>query len=193
MKIKLIKNQEGINELYNFIKQFPLDYPDYMLWVEKCKRELELGYKRAFVCTKDNEIIANLVFQPHKEDRSTLELKNARVKEEYERKNIFKKMVKEAERYARANSFKRIRGDTHESNIAITKALKNLGFKIEAKEQLYSAKKELILAKDLTENKSRLIQIINSNIELPLHSWKELILKIKIFLAHRIFINKTKP
>ena len=81
MKIELVKDAGEIEQLYDFIRKHPLDYPNYLDWVEKCKRELELGYKKAFVCRKKGEIVGNLIFQKHKEDSSVLEMKNGRVDE----------------------------------------------------------------------------------------------------------------
>jgi len=48
-KIQLLTDPEEVQRLYEFIRRFPLDYPDYFQWLEKCKRELELGYKKYFM------------------------------------------------------------------------------------------------------------------------------------------------
>ena len=52
-RVELIKNPDEIKRLYEFIRRFPLDYPGYESWLEKCFRELNEGYKKAFVCMVD--------------------------------------------------------------------------------------------------------------------------------------------
>src|SRR3989344_2884256 len=101
--IKLVTDLNEVNELYQFIKKYPLSYPNYSEWLKKCKRELELGYKKAFVFKKDDEIIWGLIFQPHKQDSSILELKNGRVIDEYRRKKVFSTLLNEAIFYAQQN------------------------------------------------------------------------------------------
>ena len=57
----LITDPDEIRELYEFIKQKPLDYPDYLLWVEKCYLELQSGYKKGFAYRMNGNIIADFV------------------------------------------------------------------------------------------------------------------------------------
>jgi len=149
-KIHLVKDEEEIKQLYEFIKKFPLDYPSYFDWVEKCFRELQLGYKKAFVYKPNGHIVANLIFQKHKEDPKIIELKNGRVEEHYQRKKIFTLLYKAVEDNARQNNFLKIIGDTHKDNIPVIKTLKELDFKIEAEQSLYEKSKlEIILSKEL--------------------------------------------
>ena len=72
----LLTDPEEITRVYGFVKQFPLDYPNYSLWLEKCRRELELMYKKAFYTSDNSEnIIGSVIFQRHKQERSILEIK----------------------------------------------------------------------------------------------------------------------
>lgn len=146
---QLITDPEEIRQLYEFIKRFPYDYPDYLTWVEECFRELQLGYKKAFVYRVNNQIVGNLIFQQHKEDPKVLEMKNGRVEPRYRRKKIFTNLCNAIEKYARENGFKRIIADTHNDNTSIIQTLKKLGFEVETNEPLYSERLETILAKDL--------------------------------------------
>jgi RimJ/RimL family protein N-acetyltransferase len=148
--IKLISDPEEIKRLYEFIQKFPYDYPNYMAWVDKCYRELQLGYKKAFICINDGEIIANLIFQKHKQDPKSLELKNGRVDERYRRRKIFTSLYRAVEHYAHENGFLRIIADTHIDNQSVITTLENQGFVIEAKENLYHKDKlEVILSKKI--------------------------------------------
>ncbi|MCK4386570.1 MAG: GNAT family N-acetyltransferase [Candidatus Pacebacteria bacterium] len=148
-KIQLLTNFEEIQKLYKFIQRFPLDYPDYFQWLEKCKRELKLGYKKAFYATNSNEeIIGSIIFQPHKQENKILELKNLRVTSSYEQQGLGSLLEFLTELYAAENGFKRIRGDAHPENPVIT-FMQKRGYRIEAQESLYTAKKEIILYKDI--------------------------------------------
>ena len=62
--VGLVKDPSEIRKLYDFIKRFPLDYPGYESWLEKCFRELNGGYKKAFVCMVDSTIIGEVIFRP---------------------------------------------------------------------------------------------------------------------------------
>ncbi|MBI4448287.1 GNAT family N-acetyltransferase [Candidatus Woesearchaeota archaeon] len=149
-EVKLVTDPDEIKSLYEFIKKFPYDYPDYLMWVEKCYRELQLGYKKAFVCKADEVIVANLVFQKHKDDSSSLELKNGRVDGGYQRKKIFSSLYNAAEAYAKENGYSRIVCDTHKDNKPVIATLKKLGFEEEAQESLYQNDKlEAVLSKKL--------------------------------------------
>lgn len=148
-RVKLVTGGEEIKQLYEFIKSRPLDYPGYLRWVEKCRRELELGSKNAFVYLVGENIVANAVFQAHKQDPFVLEIKNMRVEEPYRRNGIFKKLVKRVGDYAGASGFRRLVCDCHAGNEEVIAALTAVGFEVEGNERLYDDKFETILAKRL--------------------------------------------
>ena len=152
-EIKLLKNSDEINRLYNFIKQFPLDYPDYGLWLKKCKRELEIGYKKAYTAIDidNNKILGSIIFQPHKKEKSILEIKNLRVDPNFTGKNIGSILQTMVEFYASQHNFKRIQGDVHSNNPTL-EFLISQGLKVEAEETLYSKTTEVILYKDLNKD-----------------------------------------
>lgn len=146
---QFLKDPEEVQRLYKFIKQFPLDYPNYFLWLEKCKRELELMYKRAFYVSDDSgNIQGSIIFQRHKQERSILEIKNLRVSPEVERKGIGSTLLNSVEQFAKEFRFRRVQCDAHPENPAI-KFLEERGFSINAEETLYSIGKEIILGKNI--------------------------------------------
>ncbi|MDP1696055.1 MAG: GNAT family N-acetyltransferase [archaeon] len=153
-QIKLLTDTREIMPLYEFIRQFPLDYPDYSLWLKKCKRELELMYKKAFYATNDAGIIAgSAIFQRHKQEHSILEIKNLRVSPEFERNGLGSILIDSVEQFAREFRFKRMQCDAHPENPAI-KFLEKRGFSINAEETLYSIGNEIILCKDIQNGTS---------------------------------------
>lgn len=87
-QLELLTDSEKVQTLYNFIKQYPLDYPNYVVWLDKCKQQLETGDKKAFYATNKDSIIGSVIFQRHKEESSVLEVKNFRVSEKYSKKGV---------------------------------------------------------------------------------------------------------
>lgn len=147
-QIRLITDTKEINLLYDYLKKFPLDYLDYSLWLKKCKRELELGYKKAFCVFDSKGIIGSVVFQPHKQEKSVLELKNLRVNPDFKEKGVGSILETLVSFFAEENNFKGIQGDAHPGNPVISFMIKR-GYKIKAAENLYTLEKEIILWKDV--------------------------------------------
>jgi GNAT superfamily N-acetyltransferase len=146
---KLVSDNDEIGQVYNFVKGFPLDYPHYLDWLEKCRRELESGYKKAF-CAIDStgRIAGSLIFQPHKKDSSVLELKNLRVAPGYEKHGIGAQLVVAAESYAKCHGFRKVQGDAHLDTPVLAFMLKR-GYLVEGKESLYTTSLEAIISKEV--------------------------------------------
>lgn len=149
-KIQLLTNPEEVQRLYEFIRQFPLDYPDYFVWLEKCKRQLELGEKKAFYAIRDNEIVGDVIFQNLREDATVLEVKNFRVAENSRHVGVGSALETMLYSYGKSNGFKKIQVDTHQDNHEMIQFLIKKGYTIESQEFLYLANKpEIILSKKL--------------------------------------------
>lgn len=149
-KIKLLKNKEEVQKLYDFVKQFSLDYPDYFIWLDKCKRQLELGDKKSFYATNNDKIIGSIIFQTKKLESSVLEIKNFRVTKEHSGKGIGSALDIMVCSYAKSKGYKKIQIDTHKNNFPMIQFLIRRNYVIEAEEKLYTPNKsEVILAKQL--------------------------------------------
>jgi len=156
-QIKLVSSSEEIREIYQYIKSFNSDYPNYNKWVEKCKRELESNYKKACYYRVGSDIGGVIIFQPHKKEKNILEMKNFEISLVNKKKGIGSLLYNAVEQYAKKQNFEIIQGDTH-NNEMINFLLKK-GFKIIKKEALYSPSQiETILQKNLElKNKKWLI------------------------------------
>lgn len=149
IKIKKIKS-EDVGKVYDFIKDFILDYPNYNRWLKKCKKELEKGSKLGFYAVERNKIIGSVIFQMHKQEPSVLEIKNFRIIPEYRRKNVGSRLYRAVEEHAKINGFSRIQIDTHAENNEMIKFLEKHGFEIKSKEPIYSPNQiEVILSKKI--------------------------------------------
>lgn len=146
--IKSAYSSKEILEIYQYIKPLNLGYPDYKKWIEKCKRELEFGYKKAFYYKENSKIIGVIIFQPHKKEKDILEIKNFRVSPINQKKGIGSLLYNSLEQYAKKQKFKIVQIETH--NDKMLDFLLKKGFKIIKKEALYSSKQlEIILQKKL--------------------------------------------
>ncbi len=149
LDLSLVIDPEEIRKLYEFIRQQPFDYPGYLEWVEKCRRELELGSKQALVVKSQGVIVADLVFQRHKQESHAIEIKNVRVDPYYQRNGLFTQLERQLELQVAQEGYKRIIVDTHATNLPFILAAQKVGFRKVAEEPLYDTKLEVILAKDL--------------------------------------------
>lgn len=149
-QIKLLSNIEEVQRLYDFVKQYPLDYPNYDVWLKKCKKQLEIGEKKAFYATNKDLIIGSIIFQKDKKEDLVLEVKNFRVADKHKGKGIGSALELILNSYGKSAGFKRIRIDTHHDNFDMIQFLTKKGFVFECEENLYVANKpEIIMFKDL--------------------------------------------
>lgn len=145
--IKLENTPKEIMKIYQYIKSFNLNYPNYNAWVEKCKKELESNYKKAHYYTRNSDILGIIIFQPHKKEKNILEIKNFGVSSPNKKKGVGSRLYDSVEQYAKKQKFKKIQIDTHDNEM-IDFLLKK-GFKIMKKEALYSSSQiETILQKN---------------------------------------------
>lgn len=139
-------------KIYEYIKLFHLNYPNYNWWVKKCKKELKSGYKKVYYIQKDLNISGVLIFQRHKKIDNILEIKNFRVSLMDKKKGIGSLLYDSLEQYAKKHNFKTILVDTHSDEMI--DFLLGKGFNIIEKEKLYSPLQiETILQKNIGGNK----------------------------------------
>ncbi len=151
-QVKLASSSEEIVEIYKYIKPFNLDYPDYDEWVEKCKKELESDYKKAYYVKKGSDISGVIIFQPYKKGGDMLEIKNFRVSLADKKEGIGSLLYNSLELYAKKQNFKIIQVDTHSDGMV--EFLLKKGFNIIKKETLYSpSQMETILQKNIGDKK----------------------------------------
>ena len=150
----LLTHPDEAKKIYAFIKQFPLDYPDYEVWLKKCLRELELGYKKAFYTKNDRgNIVASIIFQQHKQEPQILEIKNIRVNPIFSRQGIGSTLEVMCLGFAKEQGFKFIQVDAH-PNHPVIYFLQKRGYIIAGHEPLYSKNTEIILSKEINHGSS---------------------------------------
>ena len=138
--IKLAESKKEIEDIFQYINDLDLDYPNYKEWIQECKRELEIGYKKAFYSEKDLEINGVIIFQPHKKNKNILEIKTFWVSPQSRKQGIGLSLFNLIEEYATKNKFKIIQIDTHNNELINFLLKRNL--EIVGKENLYSPPQE---------------------------------------------------
>ncbi len=147
---KLVGSEEDIKRVTSYLRSLNLDYPDYQKWVDRCESELRSGYKKGYYVEKDLQIAGVVIFQPHKQDESVLEIKNFNVSSKYSELGIGSLLFDSLEDYfEKVPSFRKMQVDTHEDNSKIIDFFKKRGFNIIKKEPLYEDSRiETILQKE---------------------------------------------
>jgi ribosomal protein S18 acetylase RimI-like enzyme len=148
-KVNFVSSPKEVQSLYEFVQKFPLDYPNYFVWLEKCKIELEIGYKKAYYAiNSDNKIVGSIIFQKHKQKNHVIEIKNLRVDPLYEKQGIGSLLESKVSLFAKENGFIKIECDAHPESSVVNFFLRK-GYKIEAQVSLYTEEKEIIMSKDI--------------------------------------------
>ena len=114
------------------------DYPDFLDWAQKIHGELKRDVKRAIIALSRNNIIGVVIYQRHKKDKTTLEIKNLTVRPDARGRYITSFLLKNAEgEGARAFYNKLITCDAKARNLEIMHFLLRHHYKIAGRNDLY--------------------------------------------------------
>ncbi len=154
-----------IRKLIEFMSQHPLQYPNYQDWIQRSEPEINAGYKQAILSFSDKRIVGNLLYQPHKEIASTLEIKNLRVHPGVRQRYFGIFMLKQLEVEARRRkSIDTVMVDTRASQTDVLSLLQKAGFRETARAPLYDSNEEdVILTKPIHSSKTQEILLPFSN------------------------------
>ncbi|MFH1586023.1 MAG: hypothetical protein ABIB79_04605 [archaeon] len=92
-------SEREISKAVDFFSKNPWTYDPvkYRRWVEKAEAELFLGYKTCTLAYYYNQLIGNLISQPHKTIQRFRELKNGRTINEFQRRLVLSFMIRQEE------------------------------------------------------------------------------------------------
>ena len=131
---RMITDRADIDAVMEFVRRFPLDYPQYDAWLELCKRQLQLGKKNGFYIT-DQGIVGSIIFQAHHSDTIVMEVKNLRVDPEHCNQGHGALLCQTVEKLAIERGFRGIMVDTH-SHLVID-FLEKRGYEVIESADLY--------------------------------------------------------
>jgi len=96
-RFRLVTNRKDLTNLVNFLIKQSLGYPCYEDWVQRAEAEIEGGYKTAILGFSNDYLVADLIFQQHKELPNVREVKNIRVHPDFRRRDFAHFMLRQAE------------------------------------------------------------------------------------------------
>ena len=152
---RTVDTEKEVKSVINFIRQYPLDYHNYLDWTQKAYEQLMNGEKQAIIAISDKQIVGDTISQTI--GGKVLELKNIRV-HEYLQKRKFAEFMLEQLEFETSKTHKGIIVDTRKDNIAANNLFKKRNYKLINQDHLYDKiNQDNIYYKDLTPNLKTLI------------------------------------
>ena len=74
-----VSNSSELKALVDFLIKNNPGYKGYEDWVQRSEYEMDAGYKRTILAYSNDVMVADLIWQPHKQLPRTKEIKNLRV------------------------------------------------------------------------------------------------------------------
>ncbi|MFC1697168.1 hypothetical protein ACFL1H_02455 [Nanoarchaeota archaeon] len=146
LHFRSLASNKDIKQTIDFLFNKDLNYPKYDEWIMKTEHELYSGYKNAFICLSGGKMIADLIFQPHKEMPRFRELKNLRVLPVYRRRYIANFLLRQAE-VEDSELFDAIVIDSRSDQKDVLFLLASNGYSQLGKRALYDDNEDIIMIK----------------------------------------------
>lgn len=128
------------------------DYPDFLDWAQKTHGELKKDAKRAIITLSRNNIIGIVIYQRHKKDKNTLEIKNLTVRPDTRGRYIASFLLKNAE-VEGAKEFRTdsVICDAKAKNLEVMHFLLRYHYKVAGRNDLYrlNSGKDIVYKKQL--------------------------------------------
>jgi len=146
--IRDAKDRQDIKCAEEFLLKQDLGYPQYEDWVQTAMGEIEQRYKTCLLAYSGGTLVADLVYQPHKELGLFRELKNLRINPIWRMRGLARFMIKQAE--VDTDGLMGIVCDVREGETEVIGFLSVLGYQKIAGVSLYdSHAKDIIMVKPL--------------------------------------------
>ena len=148
--IRQVDDLRDLKSLRNFLHSQDLGYLEYDEWIDcTCIPEVESGYKHGIIALHENNIVGNVVWQPHKELPRTTEGKNLRIHPEVRERGLAYFLMKQCEAESRGSSdmiIVDIPSDQNDIKIFFVKC----GYSVLYQDHLYNDKRlETVMIKKL--------------------------------------------
>ena len=137
-QFRTLDSVSDIGRVIDFLAKQPLGYPNYQDWVQRTEAELQSGYKQAILALSDNQLVGDLVYQPHKQLPRVREIKNLRVHSELRRRDFAHFMLRQAEEHGK-DEFDAVMIDSRTDNPSMINFLTFCGYVQIAETNLYDS------------------------------------------------------
>lgn len=135
-----------LRSLLGFLWRQDLGYPAYSDWVTRTGHEIDSGYKQAILAYEDGRLIADIVFQPHKEIRGLREIKNLRVDTSVRFRKFGSFLLRQAE-FLRAEEYDWLIADFRADQNAVERLLVDENYQVCSVRSLYDDSPDKIVVK----------------------------------------------
>jgi len=105
VNFRLAEDEKDIRVVEQNLLSNPLNYEGYFDWFERIRGDLWSGYKQVMLGFSEGFWIGHLISQPHKSISKFLEIKNARVREDFFRRYVLSFMFRQAETIAKKEGY----------------------------------------------------------------------------------------
>lgn len=145
-----------VRQLENFLLAYPMDYPNYAVWVRKvCIPEIMLGWKTAFIGlfrdVNEWRIIGDIIYQPGKESdiATAMHIKNLRVEEGFRVEGVASFLLRQAHKSAIATGKRFVIGDLRENKRDVLSFMLQHKYKVLYNRELYDNKLDTVVVREL--------------------------------------------
>jgi len=156
-RFQSLESSAQLKRLRDFLSWQDLGYPKYKEWVDKAENELKTGYKSAILGSSEGKLVADLIYQPHKNIPSLMEIKNLRVHPSFEMRYFAKFMLKQVEVDSKQN-YNGLIVDTRADRLDFIKFISSCGFKRLVTLPLYGdAKQDIVFVKSFNPGENKIL------------------------------------
>ncbi len=92
-----LEDEKELEDLINFLRHQDMSYPNYQDWVSKTRHEIDSGTKKSILAFDERTLIAEIIYQKHKQLPNVIEMKNLRVHPKYERRGFAYFLIRQVE------------------------------------------------------------------------------------------------
>lgn len=134
-------------------------YPDLLDWLQRVHEELSKEVKRAMLAYMNRELVGVVIYQQHKTEANTLEIKNLTVRPDNRGRHVASFLMRNAEIEGGIETqATHVVCDAKADNFAIRAFLLNAGYRVTGKQDIYGlgTGTDLIFRKPLLASPIRL-------------------------------------
>ncbi len=139
-----VSNSSELKALVDFLIKNNPGYKGYEDWVQRSEYEMDAGYKRTILAYSNDVMVADLIWQPHKQLPRTKEIKNLRVHPALRRRAFGYFMLRQAE-HQEHKAYDAIICDVRSGQVDAINLLKQVGYTSIVSASLYDPHEEDIV------------------------------------------------
>ena len=94
---RTVETRKDLLRLLDFLRVQDLNYPKYQDWVSRTEAELNMGWKTGVIALDCNQVLGDIIWQPHKELKGVREIKNLRIHPSVRERYFARFLMKQAE------------------------------------------------------------------------------------------------